>query len=125
MVNKTEEEDKEVDSMAETVEYNEKIFLSELEASLQELQKQGSKAGLKYRAMVLAQSLFESLYRKANSGDMKDSDALKLLESLVKAAGVDKEPAGTTQVNVQANIGLPFPQGVKKVAQFVEAVEEG
>ena len=33
MVNKTEEEDKEVDSMAETVEYNEKIFLSELEAS--------------------------------------------------------------------------------------------
>lgn len=37
MVNKTEEEDKEVDSMAETVEYNEKIFLSELEASLQEL----------------------------------------------------------------------------------------
>jgi len=95
------------------------------DASLQELQKQGSKAGLKYRAMVLAQSLFESLYRKANSGDMKDSDALKLLESLVKAAGIDKEPAGTTQVNVQANIGLPFPQGVKKVAQFVEAVEEG
>ena len=39
MVNKTEEEDKEVDSMAETVEYNEKIFLSELEASLQELQE--------------------------------------------------------------------------------------
>ena len=47
------------------------------------------------------------------------------IESLVKAAGIDKEPAGTTQVNVQANIGLPFPQGVKKVAQFVEAVEEG
>lgn len=95
------------------------------DASLQELQKQGSKAGLKYRAMCFAQSLFESLYRKANKGEMKDSDALKLLESLIKAAGIDKEPAGTTQVNVQANIGLPFPTGVKKVAQFVEAVEEG
>lgn len=95
------------------------------DASLQELQKQGSKAGLKYRAMVLAQSMFESLYRKANNGEMKDSDALKLLENLIKAAGIDKDTAGTTQVNVRANIGLPFPTGVKKVAQFVEAVEEG
>lgn len=93
-------------------------FQQLLDGSLQELQKQGSKAGLRYRAMILAESLAEMLYRRANSGEMKDADALKLLDSLLKACGIDKD-AGTTQVNVQNNIALPFPPGVKKVANLV------
>lgn len=93
-------------------------FQQLLDTSMQELQKQGSRAGLRYRAMILAESLAEMLYRRANSGQMKDADALKLLDSLLKASGIEKEPAGT-QVNVQNNIALPFPQGVKKVANFV------
>lgn len=95
-----------------------------LDSSLQELQKQGSKAGLRYRAMVLAQAAFEQLYRKMNEGRMKDADALKLLDSLIKAAGLDKDTGAATQVNVQTNIALPFPQGVKKVAHCIEAVGE-
>lgn len=96
-------------------------FQQLLDTSMQELQKQGSRAGLRYRAMILAESLAEMLYRRANSGQMKDADALKLLDSLLKASGIEKEPAGT-QVNVQNNIALPFPAGVKKVANLV-AVE--
>lgn len=93
-------------------------FQQLLDTSMQELQKQGSKAGLRYRAMILAESLAEMLYRRANSGQMKDQDALKLLDSLLKASGIEKDPAGT-QVNVQNNIALPFPAGVKKVANLV------
>lgn len=95
-----------------------------LDSSVQELHKQGSKAGLRYRAMVLAQAMFESLYRKVNQGEMKDADMLKFLDSLIKAAGLDKDAGAATQVNVQTNIALPFPQGVKKVASYVPAVEE-
>lgn len=93
-------------------------FQQLLDTSMQEVQKQGSKAGLRYRAMILAESLAEMLYRRANSGQMKDQDALKLLDSLLKASGIEKDPVGT-QVNVQTNIALPFPQGVKKVANLV------
>lgn len=93
-------------------------FQQLLDSSMRELQKQGSKAGLRYRAMILAESLAEMLYRRANSGQMKDQDALKLLDSLLKASGVEKDAAGT-QVNVQNNIALPFPQGVKKVANLI------
>lgn len=96
-------------------------FQQLLDNSLQELQKQGSKAGLRYRAMVLAGSLAERLYRRANSGQMEDKDALNLLNSLLKASGIEKDVA-STQVNVQNNIALPFPPGVKKVANLV-AVE--
>lgn len=92
-----------------------------LDTSLQEVQKQGSKAGARYRALTLAQALAESMFRKANSGAMKDADCLKLLESLLRTAGLaDKDQ---TQVNVQTNIALPFPQGVAKVAHCVPAVE--
>lgn len=92
-------------------------FQQLLDNSMQELKKQGSKAGLRYRATVLAGSLAEMLYRRANSGQMKDSDAIKLLENMLKASGIDKDIG--TQVNVQANIALPFPAGVKKVANLV------
>lgn len=93
-------------------------FQQLLDSSMQELKKQGSKAGLRYRAMILAESLAEMLYRRANSGQMKDQDALKLLDSLLKASGVEKDASGA-QVNVQTNIALPFPPGVKKVANLI------
>lgn len=94
-------------------------FQQMLDSSMRELQKQGSKAGIRYRAMILAQSLAEMLYRRANSGEMKDQDMLKLLDSLLKASGIDKDTGAGTQVNVQTNIALPFPPGVKKVASLV------
>lgn len=94
-----------------------------LDASMQELRKQGSRAGARYRAMQLSQSLAENLYRKANSGRLEDKEAVKLLDILVKAAGMAKDEP-QTQVNVQTNVALPFPPGVKKVEQFVQAVSE-
>lgn len=93
-----------------------------MDVSVQEVQKYGSKAGSRYRALFLAQALAEKLFRKANSGEMKDPDMLKLLDTLLKTAGLaDKDQ--TTQVNVQNNIALPFPQSVAKVAHCVPAVE--
>lgn len=98
------------------------FFQHLLDVSMQEVQKQGSKAGSRYRALFLAQALAEKLFRKANADEMKDADMLKLLESLLKTAGLaDKDQ--TTQVNVQNNIALPFPQGVSKVAHCIPAVE--
>lgn len=97
-------------------------FQSLVDASLQELKKQGSQAGLRYRAMQLSQSLAEKLYRKANADGMGDKEAVKLLEILLKASGVDKEPSA--QVNTQVNIALPFPAGVDKVARYLPAVEQ-
>lgn len=96
-------------------------FQQMYDVSLQDAKKQNSKSMARYRALCLAQALAERLFRKANDGEMKDADQLKLLESLVKTAGLaDKEQ---TQVNVQTNIALPFPQGVAKVAHCVPAVE--
>lgn len=95
-------------------------FQQLLEEASRSLQGLGPKAGMRYRAMQLSQALAEVLFRKAHSGLMKDQDMLKLLDSLLRASGVEKEPAA--QVNVQNNIALPFPPGVEKVAQFV-AVE--
>lgn len=89
-------------------------FAKLFDVAVQEVNKTGSKAGTRYRAMFLAQSLAESLFRKANSGKMEDKDALKLLESLIKTAGLDVKE--TTQVNIQNNVSLPLPQGVAKIA---------
>lgn len=93
-------------------------FQQLLDVSFRELGKQGSKAGVRIRAMYLAQSLAEMLYRRANGGEMKDADALKLLESLIKTAGLGEKDQAT-QVNVQNNIALPFPQGVAKIAHCI------
>lgn len=95
-------------------------FQQLLEEAGRQLQGMGAKAGMRYRAMQLSQALAEVLFRKAHSGQMKDGDMLKLLDSLLKASGVEKE--AVAQVNVQNNIALPFPPGVEKVSQFV-AVE--
>lgn len=96
------------------VPYFQKLF----EKSLSEVQSLGNAAGMKYRAMILSQAMAETLFRKFNEGAIDIKEALKLLELLFKASGLDKDNSGT-QVNVQANIALPLPKGVDKVAQFI------
>lgn len=97
-----------------SVPYFQKLF----ERSLADVQALGNSAGMKYRAMVLSQAMAEALFRKFNEGAMEAKEALKLLELLFKASGLDKDNSGT-QVNVQANIALPLPKGVAKVSQFI------
>lgn len=100
------------------VPYFQKLF----EQSLADVKSLGSRAGIKYRAMILSQSLAERMYFKATQGGMDDKESLRLLELLLKAAGLDKD-VGAAQVNTQVNIALPIPQGIGKVAHCVAAVE--
>lgn len=100
------------------VPYFQKLF----ERALADVQALGSSAGVKYRAMVLSQTLAENLFRQANNGEMEVKDALKLLELLFKASGLDKDNSGA-QVNTQVNIALPIPANVPKVAHCLAVVE--
>lgn len=101
-----------------TVPYFQKLF----ERALHDVQSLGSTAGIKYRAMILSQTLAENLFRQANNGEMEAKDALKLLELLLKASGLEKDN-GVAQVNTQVNIALPIPQGIAKVAHCLEPME--
>lgn len=98
-----------------TVPYFQKL----LEQALADVQALGSAAGVKYRAMILSQTLAENLFRQANSGMMEPKESLKLLELLFRAAGLEKT-AGSAQVNTQVNIALPLPR-INKVAHCLEA----
>lgn len=101
------------------VPYFQKLF----ERALQDVQALGSTAGVKYRAMILSQTLAENLFRQANNGEMEAKDALKLLELLYKASGLEKDTGLSAQVNTQVNIALPIPGGITKVAHCVEPLE--
>jgi len=72
----------------------------------------GSKAGKIYRFSALGQALSEKLYNDAMNGEFEAKDALKLLELLLKAAGMMDQKE--QQVNVQTNVGisLPLPTGL-------------
>lgn len=96
------------------VPYFQKLF----ERALSDVQALGSAAGVKYRAMILSQTLAENLFRQANNGEMEAKDCLKLLELLLKASGLEKD-SGSAQVNTQVNIALPLPAGVAKVAHCI------
>lgn len=74
---------------------------------------QGNRAGAKFRAAILSDSLSEKLYVDAMRGDMKSQEAIKLLELLLKTSG-SLEKDGT-QVATQVNVGvnLPLPYGLK------------
>ena len=63
------------------------------------------------------EQIWEKLFRDAYSGEMDSRDALKLLDMLVKVAGL-ADAKETTQVNTQVNVAvpLPLPKGVAKVA---------
>lgn len=96
------------------VPYFQKLFARFLE----DVQTLDSKGAVKYRAMLLSQSLAEKLYLQASRGELEAKDSLKLLELLFRAASLDRD-AGAAQVNTQVNIALPIPQGVAKVAHCI------
>lgn len=84
------------------------LFERELEAC----RSLGSKAGKIYRFSALGQALSEKLYNDAMNGAVETKDAIKLLELLLKAAGMMDQKE--QQVNVQTNVGinLPLPTGL-------------
>ena len=85
----------------------------------------GGRAAQIYRFTTLSQALSEKLYADASRGKLEPKDAIKLLELLLKAAGIadDKQ-----QVNTQVNVGvsLPLPQGLNnpKLSHITEAQVE-
>ena len=92
--------------------------------SLAECKEQGSKAGARYRAMTLSQALLEKMFRDAHQGVLDGKDALKLLELMMRAAGLlDTKEQPMVQVNTQTNVSvpLPLPRGVPKVAHCLPA----
>lgn len=93
-------------------------FQKLLERAMTDVQALGSAAGVKYRAMILSQTLAETMFRQANAGQLEAKDCLKLLELLFKASGLEKDN-GSAQVNTQVNIALPIPSGVAKVAHCI------
>lgn len=101
------------------VSYFQKLF----ERALADVKALGTTAGIKYRAMILSQTLAENLFRQANSGGMEPKDALKLLELLFKASGLEKDGGTTVQANTQVNIALPLPRGVTKIEHCFESLE--
>lgn len=82
----------------------------------------GERVAVKYRATTLSQALSEKLFRNAIAGAMKDSDALKLLDLLLKTAGLLSEEKTTVAVQTNVNMKLPLPK-VNKLAHCF-AVEE-
>lgn len=83
----------------------------------------GTRASQIYRFTTLSQALSEKLYTDAANGQLEPKDAIKLLELLMKAAGIAEEKSA--QVNTQVNVGLslPLPSGLKnkKLAHLEEA----
>lgn len=97
-------------------------FKEMFQRELDKCKANGGRAAQIYRFTSLSQALSEKLYADATRGKLEPKDAIKLLELLLKAAGIadDKQ-----QVNTQVNVGvsLPLPQGLKnkKVAYLTEA----
>lgn len=88
------------------------LFQKELELC----KAQGSRAGQIYRFSTLSQALSEKLFKDAmglGEESMKASEAIKLLELMMRAAGISDNKDATT-VNVQTNVGisLPLPTGL-------------
>lgn len=90
-------------------------FQTLLNTVMEEVRKQGSRAGVRYRALMLSQALAEKLFRDANDGTLKPVDSVKFLGELLKMSGLNSDK-GETQVNTQVNVQLPIPQGIPKVA---------
>lgn len=88
-------------------------FIELFKTALEGFKAQGNAAGAKYRAATLSQALSEKLLRDASGGKMESKDAIKLLEILLKTAGLHdaKEVAVNTQVNV--GVALPLPQSLR------------
>lgn len=82
--------------------------------AVQQVRAQGDKAGPRYRAAVLSRHLSEHLFRRASTGAMTDKDSLKLLETLLRSAGLyDPPPVSNTQVNVGVSVPIAIPDGMR------------
>ena len=85
----------------------------------------GDRAATVYRFGSLSQALSEKLFRDAISNEMETKDAIKLLELLLKASGLNEDK--TPQVNTQVNVGvtLPLPKGLsnKKLNHLPETMD--
>lgn len=94
--------------------------------AMDDVSRDGSRAGVRARAAMLSQALAEKLFRDATASGMEHKEAIKLLDSLLKMSGLDKEQKGEVQVNTQVNVHVPVPAGVAKVAHCipVETVRE-
>lgn len=88
-------------------------FQSQFRHALEQVSAQGDKAGPRYRASILSRHLSEVLFRKAVSGEMEDKEAIKLLEILLRSAGLHDAPAASTQVTVGVSIPIPVPDGMR------------
>lgn len=89
---------------------------------LERVNAQGSRAGIQYRMTTLSQALSEKLFRDALADCIKPGEALKLLELLMKSAGLMDQPKDAVQVNTQVNVQLPLPAGLPKLKHLeVEA----
>ena len=85
----------------------------------------GDKAATVYRFGSLSQALSEKLFRDAINNEIEAKDAIKLLELLLKASGLNEDK--TPQVNTQVNVGvaLPLPKGLsnKKLQHLPETMD--
>lgn len=98
-------------------------FREMFESTVTDYNEGGGKQGARVRSLALSQALAERLFRNATSGMMDDKDAVKLLELLLKSAGLldTREAQVNTQVNVR--VSLPLPKGVKKLEHCVGAID--
>lgn len=87
--------------------------------AVDEVGRDGSRAGVRARATMLTQALAEKLFREASADHMEAKDAIKLLDSLLKMSGLDKEQKGDVQVNTQVNVQIPVPPAVPKMAHCI------
>ena len=74
---------------------------------------QGNKAGTRFRAAILSDSLAEKLYTDAMQENMKSQDAIKLLELLLKTSGALEKETTTVATQVNVGVSLPLPRGLK------------
>lgn len=104
-------------------------FQTMFKDEMAKLQSLGPNAGPAFKFSSLSQALSEKLWKTAVvSGTMDVKDMLKLLELLLKAAGLLNGPAPAAASNVtiqnvnatQVAPSLPLPRGLKKLDGLYE-----
>lgn len=88
-------------------------FQEMFKESVGHFRAQGDRAGQIFRANMLSQALAEKLFSDAMKEALDAKDMLRLLELLMRAAGV-LDQKNVPQVNTQVNVGvaLPLPRGL-------------
>lgn len=87
---------------------------------------QGPHAGYRMRMSAMAVTMMEQLYSEAcGSDDIKFSEKLRLLDSLLKGAGLDEPPEnkkGAIQTAVGVNVSFNIPKLDNPKLKHIEAV---